>query len=137
MTSDFASTGLDDCSREVTSAIRAVAHQRISLSPEIIDRMVERFCEYGLAQPSVAAPPLEELTKREREVLALIGEGMLIDEIAENLYIGVSTVRTHLHRIRRKLDLKDRSQLVAYAYPTGLVSVRQVASAVPLSFGRR
>jgi DNA-binding CsgD family transcriptional regulator len=68
-----------------------------------------------------AVPQARLLPGREREVLALIGGGLSVGELAAALHISVSTVRTHLHRIRRKLDLRDRAQLVAFAYRSGLV----------------
>lgn len=105
---------------EVVSATRAVARGNTVLTSEIAHQLVEWFRQHGAA---TAAPEIRLLTEREREVLTLIGRGLSIGNLAEALHIGVSTVRTHLHHIRHKLDLRDRAQLVAFAYRCGLVRV--------------
>ncbi|WP_137992801.1 response regulator transcription factor [Streptomyces vilmorinianum] len=113
----------DATSDEVIAATRGVARGRTVLAPEIVDRLVGWLRERGAAPRSASAhPEVDALTAREREVLQLIGRGLTIDDVAGELYIGISTVRTHLHRIRHKLDLKDRAQLVAFAYQAGLMS---------------
>ncbi|MBB5123147.1 hypothetical protein AF335_14990 [Streptomyces eurocidicus] len=111
----------DATSDEVIAATRTAARGRTVLGPEIVDRLVDWFRERGAAPRADERPEVDGLTRREREVLQLIGRGMSIDDVARELYIGISTVRTHLHRIRHKLDLKDRAQLVAFAYQTGLM----------------
>jgi DNA-binding NarL/FixJ family response regulator len=108
-------------SDEVLATIRTVARGRTALDTGIVDRMAEWFRERGARASSLSHPGIDTLTGREREVLQLIGRGMTIDEIAAELFIGISTVRTHLHRLRHKLDVKDRAQLVVLAYRTGLV----------------
>jgi DNA-binding CsgD family transcriptional regulator len=60
------------------------------------------------------------LTSREREVLQLMATGMSSAEIASMLSVGVATVRSHTYHLRRKLDLKDRAQVVSFAYRSGL-----------------
>ena len=67
---------------------------------------------------------LAALTPRERQVLLLIARGMSTDEVAAELAIGVTTVRTHVYRLRCKLDVKDRAQMVSVAYRSGLMSPR-------------
>jgi len=111
----------DATSDEVIAATRTVARGRTMLSPEIVDRLVNWFRERGASLQTAMRPELSALTRREQEVLTLIGRGMSIDDVAAELYIGISTVRTHLHRIRHKLGLKDRAQLVAFAYQAGLM----------------
>ena len=64
---------------------------------------------------------LNLLTEREREVLALVAEGLTNDEIANRLYLSPATARTHVSRILTKLDARNRAQLVVLAYETGLV----------------
>ncbi|MGP3983832.1 LuxR C-terminal-related transcriptional regulator [Streptomyces sp. KR80] len=117
----------DATSDEVIAATRAVARGRTVLGPEIVDRLVHWFRERGATPRTAVRPEVGALTRREREVLTYIGRGMSIEDVAGELYIGISTVRTHLHRIRHKLDLKDRAQLVAFAYQAGLMS--EVAAA--------
>lgn len=108
-------------SDEVIAATRTVARGRTALGPEIADRLVTWFREFGGSLRTAPHPELGALTRREHEVLTLIGHGMSIDAVAAELFIGISTVRTHLHRIRHKLDLKDRAQLVAFAHQTGMM----------------
>lgn len=108
-------------SDEVIAATRLVARGRTALGPEVAERLVAWFCECGGSPQTVPCPELAALTRRELEVLTLIGHGMSIDDVAAELFIGISTVRTHLHRIRHKLRIRDRAQLVAFAYQTGML----------------
>jgi RNA polymerase sigma factor (sigma-70 family) len=64
------------------------------------------------------------LTDREREILALVAEGMSNDEIAQHLVVSPSTVKTHVNRAMAKLGVRDRAQLVVIAYQSGLVTLR-------------
>jgi DNA-binding CsgD family transcriptional regulator len=82
-----------------------------------------------IAQPPPSPPPavkakLEQLTPREREVVLLVAEGMTNAEIAEKCVISQGTVKTHMKRILAKLELRDRAQVVVYAYEAGVVSPR-------------
>lgn len=119
----------DATSDEVIEATRTVAQGRTVLGPEIVDRLVDWFREHGSAARACARahPKIATLTPREREVLTSIGRGLSIEDVASELFIGVSTVRTHLHRIRHKLGVKDRAQLVAIAYQAGLMNPKAVA----------
>ena len=108
-------------SDEVIAAARTVAQGRTTLGPEVAERLVSWFCETGGSPQVAPRPELDALTRREHEVLTLIGHGMSIDDVAAELFIGISTVRTHLHRIRHKLSIRDRAQLVAFAYQTGML----------------
>jgi len=79
--------------------------------------------ERHLRQPDPsAARALDELTAREREILAVVGRGLSNVEIADRLTLGESTVKTHIGRVFDKLDLRDRAQAVVIAYETGLVT---------------
>ena len=75
--------------------------------------------------PAAAGAPaqLGQLTEREREIVALVAEGLTNDEIANRLIISPMTVKTHVNRSMTKLDLRDRAQLVVAAYQSGLVRV--------------
>ncbi len=66
-------------------------------------------------------PSLDVLTDREREVVALVGEGLTNDEIAARLFLSPATAKTHVSRSMVKLGVRDRAQLVVIAYETGLI----------------
>ena len=104
---------------QLTDAIRAVMRGDTLLAPGITRRLVEQFCR---PRTDAAAPrELGELTAREREVLILIGRGLSNTDIAAELFVSESTVKTHVARILTKLGLRDRAQAVIVAYETGLV----------------
>lgn len=109
---------------DLLDAIRLVAAGEALLSPAATRSLIMTF----LAQPSrvaaAGAPAqLEQLTEREREIVALVAEGLTNDEIATRLFISPMTVKTHVNRSMTKLDLRDRAQLVVAAYQSGLVRV--------------
>jgi DNA-binding NarL/FixJ family response regulator len=102
------------------AAIHAVAAGDSLLSPSVTRRVIDRMARL----PSGAAPAdarLQELTPREREVLAQVARGLSNTEIARVLVIEESTVKTHVKRILMKLRLRDRVQAVIFAYESGLV----------------
>jgi DNA-binding NarL/FixJ family response regulator len=106
---------------ELSSAVRAAAQGQVLLAPQIARRLVERLSS-GYARSAMELRPiLRQLTEREQQVLLLIGRGMSIAEIAGELAIGAATVRTHLYRLRCKLRLRDRAQLVSFAHRAGLM----------------
>jgi DNA-binding NarL/FixJ family response regulator len=108
---------------DLLRAVRVVAVGDALLAPRLTRRLIEAFIE----QESAARPPvaegdqLEELTAREREVLALVGRGLSNAEIADELVLSPLTAKTHVARLFSKLDARDRAQLVVVAYETGLV----------------
>lgn len=103
---------------ELLRAIRAVHDGDALLSAPVTRRVLD----YLKGQGGSAAPrSLAEITEREREVLALVGEGLNNAEIAERLYITPLTAKTHVSRIMGKLGCRDRAQLVVAAYESGLV----------------
>ncbi|TCO55614.1 response regulator [Actinocrispum wychmicini] len=106
---------------ELSSAVRAAAQGQTMLAPQVAQRLVDRFRRLDAAPDQGLRPALAELTPREREVLASIARGMSAEEVAHELTIGVTTVRTHLYRLRTKLHLRDRAQLVSFAYRAGLM----------------
>lgn len=101
-------------------AVRTAAGGTALLGPETTTRLIERFL--AVPPPALAPPPeLEQLTDREHEVLLELARGKSNAEIADDLYVGEGTVKTHVARILAKLHLRDRVQAVVYAYEHGLV----------------
>jgi DNA-binding NarL/FixJ family response regulator len=105
---------------ELRHAVRVAARGDALLSPGVTRRLIAEFAARP-ARQAPAATRLEVLTDREREVLALVGEGLSNDDIADGLSMSRATVKTHLSRIMSKLSAHDRAQLVVLAYETGLV----------------
>jgi DNA-binding NarL/FixJ family response regulator len=106
---------------ELVRAVRAVAAGDALLSPSVTRRLIAEF----VARPS--RPPAQPasmavLTDREREVVALVAEGLSNDGIAERLVVSPATARTHVSRALMKLGARDRAQLVVLAFQSGLVS---------------
>ncbi|MFG2843894.1 response regulator [Kitasatospora sp. NPDC048296] len=107
--------------KELLAAVRTVAAGDALLSPAATRAVIDQL----LAQPGPAAvAPAERLavlTAREREVMSMAATGLTNEEIAERMFVSPFTVRTHVHRAMSKLDARDRAQLVAIAYQSGLV----------------
>ena len=105
---------------QLIEGIRVVAQGEALLAPSVTRRLIHEFAR---AAPSAQERPkaLEELTPREEEVLKLIARGMSNAEIAENLVVGETTVKTHVARVLMKLGVRDRVQAVVLAYESGLV----------------
>ena len=109
---------------ELLEAVRAVARGDALLSHGVTRRLIAEVA----SQPDRYRPSpeeLDELTAREREVMALVARGLSNQEIAERLVISLATAKTHVSRALRKVDARDRAQLVALAYETGLVHPRR------------
>jgi DNA-binding NarL/FixJ family response regulator len=104
----------------LVAAIRTVAAGDALLAPEITRRLIEEYVSRPRASGEHGRR-LDELTEREREVLELIGRGRSNADIADALVLSEGTVKTHVNRIFRKLDLRDRAQAVVVAYESGLV----------------
>jgi DNA-binding NarL/FixJ family response regulator len=104
---------------DLIDAVRVVARGDALLSPEVTRRVIERFSAPA-APPRPCRPP--ELTEREYEVLIALARGASNAEIAEQLYLGETTVKTHVSRVLMKLGLRDRTQAVVYAYEHGVVA---------------
>jgi DNA-binding NarL/FixJ family response regulator len=112
----------DAGAEEIAGAIARVAAGEAMLDPTVQARLLDRIeAAPELATPSEAPVSIDHLTPREVEVLTLIGQGLSNGEIAERLVLGESTVKTHVNRILAKTGVRDRAQVVAYAYRTGLV----------------
>lgn len=104
----------------LASAIRALADGAGWLDPHVTRKLLEDFSN----RPDPLLPTsaeLDGLTRREREVLAAIAQGMNNAEVAGKLFLSEATVKTHVHRILMKLGVTDRAQAVAAAYRWGLV----------------
>jgi DNA-binding NarL/FixJ family response regulator len=104
---------------ELIRAVRVVAGGDALLSPGVTRRLLERISTRLTEPPDAQA--LQVLTEREREVLALVGQGLTNDEIGGRLFLSPLTAKTHVSRIMSKLAARDRVQLVVVAYETGLV----------------
>jgi DNA-binding NarL/FixJ family response regulator len=106
---------------DILRAIRVVAAGESLLSPAVTRRVIAEFA--GRPAPLRArGPDLDPLTEREREVVALVAEGLSNDEIAGRLVVSPATVRTHVGRAMAKLDARDRAQLVVMAFQSGLAA---------------
>ncbi|MDQ4089848.1 MAG: response regulator transcription factor [Actinomycetota bacterium] len=109
---------------QLAHAVRAVAAGECLLAPAITRRLIERFVRRP--PPGTATPPeVGGLTERELEVLRLMAGGLSNSEIASSLFLSEGTVKTHVNRVFRKLDLRDRVHAVLFAYETGLVQPGQ------------
>ncbi|TDE23945.1 response regulator transcription factor [Actinomadura sp. 6K520] len=104
---------------ELIHAVRAVAAGDALLSPSVTRRLIAEFAMR--AKEPAPSPRLNALTEREREVMALVGEGLSNEEIAARLVVSPATAKTHVSRAMVKLDARDRAQLVVFAYESGLV----------------
>ncbi len=104
---------------DLVHAVRVVAGGDALLAPSVTRRLIEEF----VAGSGELTPHrgMDELTEREREVLVLMANGMSNAEIAGELFLGETTVKTHVSRILLKLEVRDRVQAVVAAYDTGLV----------------
>ncbi|MEZ5114674.1 MAG: response regulator transcription factor [Candidatus Nanopelagicales bacterium] len=103
---------------DLVAAIRVVAQGDALLAPSITRRLIAEFA----ARPESTQPDgLDSLTDREVEVLRLVARGLTNAEIAGELFLGETTVKTHVSRLLTKLGLRDRVQLVVAAYESGLV----------------
>lgn len=122
---------------DLVTAVRVAAAGDALLAPEVTRRVIARFAppppaepESSTPQPSPATRPaspsaapavIPDLTEREREVLALVGQALSNAEIAQRLYIGEATVKTHVSNVLQKLGARDRVAAVVYAHRHGLV----------------
>jgi DNA-binding NarL/FixJ family response regulator len=104
---------------ELLQAVRAVAAGDALLSPSVTRRLIREFA--ARTREARRLPELDDLTDREREVMALVAEGLTNGEIAERLVLSPLTAKTHVSRAMLKLGARDRIQLVVFAYESGLV----------------
>jgi DNA-binding NarL/FixJ family response regulator len=114
----------DAAPAELVRAIRVAAAGEALLSPSVTKRLITRFSQ----RPTTALAPvpgLDELTEREREMVAWVATGRSNEEIGQELLISPATVRTHVGRAMIKLHARDRAQLVVYAVQSGLTLPHQ------------
>ena len=110
----------DVAPEQLLDGIRTIAHGDSLLSPSVTRRLIEAFVSDHPRRPEPPAG-LDELTARELEVLGLLARGLSNAEIAEQLVVSSTTIKTHVARILDKLDLRDRVQAVVLAYETGII----------------
>ena len=110
---------------ELIRAVRVVASGESLLSPGATRRLIAAFVDAGAGPPTPQKAPREvnELTAREREVVALVADGLSNEEIARRWVVSNATVRTHVSRAMTKLRARDRAQLVVFAYRYGLAAI--------------
>jgi DNA-binding NarL/FixJ family response regulator len=109
---------------QLIDAVTALAAGDGLLSPEVTRRVIERSVS-APEQSTPVAPELEQLTDRELEVLRLVATGATNSEIAERLFVGEATVKTHVSNLLSKLDIRDRIHAVIWAYENGVVAIGQ------------
>jgi len=107
---------------DLLRAVRLAAAGESLLSPSVARRVIDSLGGQREPLGHRAPPGLASLTDREREVLALIGEGLNNEEIGRRLFVSPATARTHVSRAMTKLGARDRAQLVVIAYQSGLVA---------------
>ncbi len=108
---------------ELLDAIRLVAAGEALLSPRATRALVARFLAQPADGPSGSPDSVADLTDREREVVALVAQGLSNDDIAQRLFVSPLTAKTHVNRAMSKLGVRDRAQLVVIAFQSGLVRV--------------
>ena len=112
----------DVTAERLFDAVRIIAAGDALLAPSVTRRLISEFARQRPQPAAAVIPRLDELTPRETEVLRLLAEGLSNPEIAARLVVTEETVKTHVSRVLRKLDLRDRTQAVVVAYETGLVT---------------
>ncbi|MFC7371876.1 response regulator [Fictibacillus iocasae] len=100
---------------DIAAAVRDTYGGKSVLEPEVTGKMMSRM------RQKVVRLPHEELTAREMEILLLMGQGKSNQEIADELYIALKTVKVHVSNVLSKLDVQDRTQAVIYAFNQGLI----------------
>ena len=112
---------LKDATREqLAGAVRTVAAGESLLAPAITRRLIDDFCR-GPAPGAATASAVGPLSERELEVVRLVAQGLSNCEVAARLYLSEATVKSHVARILAKLGLRDRVQVVVFAYEHGVV----------------
>jgi DNA-binding NarL/FixJ family response regulator len=112
--------------QRLADGVRLIAAGEALLAPAITRRLVEEFANHEAAAPPPPAPGIDDLTPRELEVFGLIARGRSNGEIATELVVSGTTVKTHVARVLMKLGLRDRVQAVVLAYESGLITRGEV-----------
>ncbi len=112
----------DAPAEQLVNAVRVIASGDALLAPSVTRLLIDEVSRRPAVDAQSVAPGLVDLTDRELEVLRLIARGMSNAEIADELYLGEATVKTHVGRVLTKLDLRDRVQAVVAAFESGLVT---------------
>ncbi len=108
----------------LVEGIRVIADGDALLAPSVTRRLIDQFARSPQpGKPGVKA--LQLLSQREQEVLTLVANGLSNGECAEQLFLSEGTVKTHVKRIYTKLDLRDRTQAVIFAYEAGIVDTKR------------
>ena len=108
---------------QLVAGIRAVAQGDALLAPSVTRRVIEEFVRRPPSSVRTSPPEVEELTARELEVLKLVAKGLSNAEIAKELFVSETTVKTHVAHMLTKLGVRDRVQAVVLAYECGLAGV--------------
>ncbi|MDQ1375800.1 MAG: hypothetical protein QOJ09_3138 [Actinomycetota bacterium] len=106
---------------ELVRGVRVVAAGDSLLAPSITRRLIEELAPTRETGSRTKPPGLDDLTAKEREVLGLLARGMSNAEIAEALFVGEATVKTHVGHVLTKLGVRDRVQAVVLAYEAGVI----------------
>ncbi len=106
---------------KLITAVRQVVDGDALLAPSITRRLIEKFAQPDIAAIEIHSNLIACLTPRELEVLKLIARGLSNNEIANTLFLSESTIKTHVTRILSKLNLRDRTQAVVFAYESRIV----------------
>jgi len=112
----------DAPAEQLVEAIRVIAAGEALLAPSVTRRLIEDISKRPSRDTTTTVPGLDQLTDREGEVLRLVAKGLSNSEVADQLYLGEATVKTHVGRILMKLNLRDRVQAVVLAYESGLIT---------------
>jgi len=108
---------------QLVAGIRSVARGDALLAPSVTRRVIEEFVRRPPSSVQTLPPEFDELTAREVEVLGLVAKGLSNAEIAKELYVSETTVKTHVAHMLTKLGVRDRVQAVVLAYECGLAGV--------------
>ena len=111
----------DSPTEDLLRAVRLIAAGEALLAPSVTRTLIEEFARHDPVDPVVPTEAIEALTEREAEVWGLMAKGLSNQEIAEELILGETTVKTHVSRVLMKLGVRDRVQAVVAAYETGVI----------------
>lgn len=111
----------DSPTEELLRAVRLIAEGEALLAPSVTRTLIEEFARHDPVEPVVASEAVESLTGREAEVWGLMAKGLSNQEIAGELILGETTIKTHVSRVLMKLGVRDRVQAVVAAYESGVV----------------